>query len=92
MTIQQISSDTGRMLYNGPAPNRGKPVVAKPAVQESIVVQEILGEKSLPNGVIIPENKIPKVEEIKKMIQNNGYPFKSDIYKAIARIVGSDLN
>jgi hypothetical protein len=90
--IQQVSANASRMLSYGPAPNRVKPAVPRSSVQSSVDVPETFGPKNIQNAVLIPDNRIPKVEEIKKMIQSNGYPFKSDVYKAVARIVEGDFN
>jgi len=93
MQIQQISPDVNRMILYGQASTGAKKAAARPPVQIENNVPETTVAKSLENKpVLIPDNKIPKVEEIKRMIQNNGYPFKSTLYKAIAHIVESDLN
>jgi hypothetical protein len=94
MEIQQLSSTANLMSLYGQIPAGGaKKAAARPPVQIENNIPDAPVLKNLSTKpVLFPENKIPKVEEIKEMIQNNGYPFKSDIYKAIARIVESDLN
>lgn len=93
MQIQQLSPDVNRMILYGQASTGAKKAAARPPVQiENNVPDSTVSKNLETKPVLLPENKIPKVEEIKEMIQNNGYPFKSSIYKAIAHIVESDLN
>ena len=88
MNIQQVSTDANRMLLYQAAQNRGKTAAAPLPI-----LADTAGQTKTQNvPVLLPDNKIPSVDEIKKMIQDDGYPFKSDIYKAIARIVKSDMN
>lgn len=94
MTIQQLSADASRMQPYGPAPSKARVPAARPFAQSDTGVVVPSGWKNLdiPVPVLIADNKIPKVEEIRKMIENNGYPYKSSIYKAVTNIVERDLN
>jgi hypothetical protein len=92
--IQQAVPDVNRLIYYGQAPGKAKPA-PRPAVQISTistVLPETTDKNRATREILVPENRLPKVEEIEKMIQDNGYPFKSSIYKAVAHIVESDLN
>lgn len=93
LEIQQLSSATNRMVLYQSAQNKAAAASARPPVLgENTLAIKADPNKTMELPLLLPDNKIPKVEEIKKMIQDNGYPFKSDIYKAIARIVEQDLN
>lgn len=93
MEIQQLPANANRMLLYQSVQNRAKTAVARPPVQGDIVAADTGDQTKVQKiSVLIPDNKIPKVEEIKKMIQCNGYPYKSDVYKAVARMVESALN
>jgi len=85
MEIQRVSSDIGRMQRYGPAPARVKAAApSAPAAIAAVAIQNAY--------ITVPEVKVPKAEEIKKLIQSNGYPYKSDVYKAVSRILEHDLN
>ena len=89
MNIQPVSSDISRMQRYGPTPGAAR-VKAAPVSSEPVPFAKTEAIQS--TLISLPEVKVPKAEEIKKMIQNNGYPFKSDLYKAVTRIVAADLN
>jgi hypothetical protein len=88
MEIQLLSSDTNRMLLYQSTRNKARTAVAQPPLQgENTLANAADPNKIKELPVLLPDNKIPKVEELKEMIKANGYPYKSDIYKAITRII-----
>jgi hypothetical protein len=94
MTALQQSTTVSQFQTWVSAPNNVKAPAAKPPVKSDSVAVDTFDRKDLPQTapLLIPDNKIPKVEEIKKMIQNDGFPFKTDLYKAISRLVQGDMN
>jgi hypothetical protein len=90
MEIQELSSDISRMQRYGPASTPASVRVETPTVPGSHSVADTAEIRNA--YVMTPEVKIPKAEEIKKLIQSNGYPFKSDIYRAISRLTEQDQN